>query len=58
MLIMDTSRFRRLVDMLGEAMLLPDEERDAFIVQKCGDDGEMLNEARSLLAEADATSFV
>ena len=49
--------FRRLIDILGEAMSLPASERDAFVARACGDDAQLLAEARSLLAEANATSF-
>ncbi len=50
-------RFRRLVDIVGEAMSLPPSERDAFVEAACAGDPELLGEARSLLAEANATSF-
>ena len=45
------------MDILGEAMSLPAAEREAFVVRACGDDTELLAEARALLAEANATSF-
>jgi serine/threonine protein kinase/tetratricopeptide (TPR) repeat protein len=54
---LDPGRFRRLVDILGEAMSLPQGERDAFVEGVCGDDKELLAEARSLIDEANATSF-
>ena len=54
---MESSRFRRLVDILGDAISLPAGERDAYLVRTCADDEEMLREARSLLDEANATSF-
>ena len=54
---METPRFRRLVDVLGEAMSLPEHERDAYLARACAGDEEMLAEARSLLKEASATSL-
>ena len=54
---MDTPRFRDLVEILGEAMQRPAPERAAFVEQACGSDAAMLAEARSLLAEAEATSI-
>ncbi|HET6462185.1 MAG TPA: protein kinase, partial [Candidatus Krumholzibacteria bacterium] len=54
---MDNDRFRRLMNMLGEAMALPAGARLAYVTHACGDDEELLAEARSLLAEAKATSF-
>ncbi len=54
---MESHRFRRLVDILGEAMSLPASERDAFIERACAGDPALLQEARDLLAEANATSF-
>jgi non-specific serine/threonine protein kinase/serine/threonine-protein kinase len=54
---MDGPRFRRVIDVVGEAMALPAAGRDAFVQRAFGDDAELLAEARSLLAEANATSF-
>jgi len=54
---MDAARFRRVIDAVGEAMSLPAGERNAFVVRVFTDDAELLAEARSLLAEANATSF-
>lgn len=51
------NRFRRLMDMVGEAMSLPAPERDPFVVRSCADDETLLAEARALLAEANSTSF-
>jgi serine/threonine protein kinase len=51
------SNFRRLVDILGEAMSRPPSERDAYIARACSGDDELLAEARALLEEADSTSF-
>jgi eukaryotic-like serine/threonine-protein kinase len=53
----DTPRFRDLVEILGDAMLCPAHERAAFIERACGSDAALLAEARSLLAEAEATSI-
>ena len=54
---MDSARFRRVMDVVGEAMSLPAAEREAFIDRACGGDADLVAEARSLLAEANATSF-
>ncbi len=54
---MGTPNFRRLVDILGEAMSLSPADRDSFVENVCDGDEALLREARSLLAEAHATSF-
>ena len=54
---MDPARFRRVIDIVGEAMALPAGERDAYVTRVCAGDTELLVEARSLLKEAQATSF-
>jgi non-specific serine/threonine protein kinase/serine/threonine-protein kinase len=46
-----------LVEILGEAMSRPPSERDAFLERACAGDAALLAEARSLLKEANATSF-
>ena len=48
---MDPGRFQELIDLVGAALDLPGAERDAFVVRRCGEDAELLSEARSLLAE-------
>jgi non-specific serine/threonine protein kinase/serine/threonine-protein kinase len=52
-----TSDFRRLVDILGDALELPPSERQGFVERACGADGALLAEARALLAEAASTSL-
>jgi non-specific serine/threonine protein kinase/serine/threonine-protein kinase len=54
---LDAPQFRRLVDLVGEAMLLPAHERPGLVARACAGDPALLAEARSLLAEAEATSF-
>ncbi len=54
---MEPERFRRLVDVLGDAMELPLGQRGAFLKAACGTDGDLLAEALELLALAQATSF-
>ena len=56
-LTLDRPRFRRLIDLLGDALLLPTAERAAFVERECGGNATLLAEARSLLAEAEATSL-
>jgi serine/threonine protein kinase/predicted negative regulator of RcsB-dependent stress response len=53
----DTPRFRRLVDIVGDALLVAAGERAAFVERACAGDAALLAEARSLLAEAQATSL-
>jgi len=48
---MDPERFQELKDLVGAALDLPVAERDAFVVRRCGEDIELLAEARSLLAQ-------
>jgi eukaryotic-like serine/threonine-protein kinase len=54
---LDTPGFRRLVDILGEALQLPEHERAAFVERACAGDARLLAEARSLLAEAEVSSL-
>jgi eukaryotic-like serine/threonine-protein kinase len=54
---MDPSRFRRLMDVVGAALELPPHERHAWLATACADDDALLNEARALVADADATSL-
>jgi len=54
---MDSGRFRKLVDLLGEVLDLPAAARDAALVEACAGDEALLAEARSLLVQAAATSL-
>ena len=54
---MDRVTFRRLIDVVGQAMERPPDERDAFLAGALADDAALLAEARALAAEADATSL-
>jgi serine/threonine protein kinase/Tfp pilus assembly protein PilF len=54
---MDPSRFRRLMDVVGAALELPPHERDAWLASACADDDGLLDEARELVTDADATSL-
>ncbi len=54
---MEPGRFRKLVDILGDALERPAAERDAMLVSACAGDAALLAEARSLLAQAQATSL-
>lgn len=47
------SRWERIQDVFMEARELPADEREAFLLRACGDDGDMLAEVRAMLA-ADA----
>jgi serine/threonine protein kinase len=44
-------RFRRLIELIGDALELPPADRDRFMVAECGDDQALLTEARALLAQ-------
>jgi serine/threonine protein kinase/formylglycine-generating enzyme required for sulfatase activity len=48
---MDQGRFQELKTLVGEALELAIAERDEFVVRRCGEDSELLAEARSLLAQ-------
>lgn len=50
---MDPVRWTRLKQIVGEAIELPSEDRDAFLAAACGDDAALAAEARSLLAYDD-----
>lgn len=54
---MDTSPFRRLIDLVGEATQRAAPERDAYLVEACAGDAALLEEARSLVALAGRTSL-
>jgi len=46
---MDPLRFRRLMDVVGEAMEQPAAEREAWVRDECGDDVDLRGEALALL---------
>jgi len=52
-----TPDFRRLVELVGDALQRPTHERSAFVERACAGDAGLLAEARALLAEAEATSL-
>jgi eukaryotic-like serine/threonine-protein kinase len=54
---MDPATFRRLIDAVGQAMERSPDERDAFLAAALAEDAPLLEEARALAAEADATSL-
>jgi len=58
----ETIRFLRLRELFDKAILLPEEEQDAFLVKECGSDASLLAEARELrdahLAAATPTETV
>ena len=54
---MDPQRFRKVVEVLGDAMELPARERRAHLESACAGDAELLAEALDLLSEAQATSL-
>lgn len=54
---MDKQRFSHLIEIVGEAMERGSGARDAFLLSACADDSRLLEEARSMVAEAQATSL-
>ncbi|NIP79640.1 MAG: protein kinase, partial [Gemmatimonadetes bacterium] len=54
---MDKATFRRLLDVVGQAMERPASERDPFLADAFADDPGLLDEARALVAEAAETSL-
>ncbi|MEZ5353883.1 MAG: serine/threonine-protein kinase [Bryobacteraceae bacterium] len=51
---METERFLRLRQIFDQASALPGPTRDAWLVRECGQDADLLAEARELLAAAEA----
>jgi serine/threonine protein kinase len=49
----DPTRFRRLMDLVGEALERPADVRVAWLEEQCGADRELLAEAISLESESD-----
>lgn len=49
---MDATHFRRLMDLLGDALELPEAEREAWLDARTGDDRALITEVRSLLSQA------
>jgi serine/threonine protein kinase/formylglycine-generating enzyme required for sulfatase activity len=56
----ESERDARLEDLVSRALDLPDDQREAFLVAECGDDTELLDEARSWLeaSESADTGFL
>ncbi len=52
---MDSERWQRVQELFGEALQRPEEERAAFLAERCGDDRETLGEVESLLASSSET---
>lgn len=50
---MDENRAERIEHLIEEALLLPEEEREAFLDRECGGDTVLRNEISSLLGESD-----
>jgi serine/threonine-protein kinase len=50
---MDENRAEKIEMLIEEALLLPEEERDAFLDRECGNDSTLRNEVSSLLGESD-----
>jgi eukaryotic-like serine/threonine-protein kinase len=46
----DTERWKRVDELLQAALRVSPEQQQAFLRQQCGDDAELLEEVRSLLA--------
>ncbi|MBN1361093.1 MAG: protein kinase [Sedimentisphaerales bacterium] len=50
---MNPERFRRVAELVVAAKDRPADERDDYLIRTCGDDRELLDEVRSLLAAED-----
>jgi eukaryotic-like serine/threonine-protein kinase len=48
----DSAHFRRLMDLVGDALELPEAEREKWLAARTGDDRELIDEVRVLLAGA------
>ncbi len=48
---MDADRFQRVCEIFEAARLLPEQERDAFITESCGNDEALRKEVEELLEE-------
>src|SRR6202007_2602460 len=56
---MDSNRWKQIDSLLQAVLERPSSERDAFLRQACGGDGELQREVRSLLAsQEEAGSFL
>lgn len=56
---MKSEHWKKLNEIIGQAMELPEEERKAFVEGACGEDVVLLEEARSLLeADSEASGFL
>ena len=56
---MKSDQWKRLDEILGQALELPREDRQAFMEEACGDDKALLSEALSLLqADGEASEFL
>ncbi|HET6348765.1 MAG TPA: serine/threonine-protein kinase [Candidatus Krumholzibacteria bacterium] len=53
----ERDHFRRLIDIVGAVLQRPPDEREAELERACGDDTALLDEARSLLAQAQTSSL-
>jgi len=50
---MDTNQFRKIKTLVQQALLLPEEERPAFLARECCDNAELRAEVERLLAQPD-----
>src|SRR5580700_660239 len=56
---MKAERWNRIDELFQSALQLPAEQQEEFLRQQCGDDGELLEEVRSLLtSHREAGSFL
>lgn len=54
---MEPDRFHLLMELVGDALERPPEQRKAFLGEVCGDDAPLLAEALELVAMAERTSL-
>ncbi len=50
---MDASRFQRISELFEAARQMPVAQRDAFLIEQCAGDGDLLEQVRSLLEHHD-----
>src|SRR5262249_8761118 len=54
----DAERWRRIRDILHQALELPPEDRDAFLTKVCGDQSALRAEVESLMAASDQATMI
>jgi hypothetical protein len=50
-------RWRRVLELFGEAVELPAEGREAFLAAECGDDAALASEVRCMVGSPRTATF-